>query len=438
MQIEKTEGYCCSCRTYHYAEIIAKENIVLFVLHCPVKEISTVISKDASLFIELRKKSFFDSNKNILCDNSRIRLNRIELTDSCNFHCSLCYAGASSDKNYFLPIEKCKEIAVYLKQVRASEAIFTGGEPTLHPELGSIISLFKRNGMRTGILTNGYLFAKNSLLAKQLKQKGLRRCYIQLDTFDKSLHKKMRGNDFVDEKIQALANAKQAKLKVSSISVMIKDNLSEIGKILNHIKILTPHFGEAVFLSAIRDSGRYTLPNDAYVDREEIIQAFVTYSGIKNIGTQNFWPLPRYLPIGLNVHPDCCTLLYLVFNRNDIELLDDYIDMEKFYFLLAQNKKKTFFILDAFKALLYFARSIKKGKVFIMLKILCSYLTGKGNRFIHYVMIESFVSKEYQDVQRLRSCITHHVTGKNLSCSACIFNQDFESGRTLTRYSTEW
>ncbi len=433
MVIQTTEGYCCTCHIYHQADITVKENNVLFILRCPREEKTTVVSKDASLFLELRKKSFFNGADHVPCNNSRIRLNRIELTDSCNFNCNLCYAGASGDKHYFMEMEKCREIAAYLKRNKSSEAIFTGGEPTLHPELESIISLFKKHGMRTAILTNGYILAKNPDFAKRLKQSGLRRCYIQLDTFNKELHKKMRGNDFVEEKKQALQHAKQAKLKISTISVMIKDNLPEIGTILNHIKTLTPHFGEAVFLSAIRDSGRYDLPGDVFADREDIIRAFVEHSGIKGIGTRNFWPLPKYLPIGLNVHPDCSAVLYLVFNGNTIELLDDYIDMKKFYSLLAQEKKATLFYPDACKAILYFIRSIKKGKTGMMLKILFSYLTRRGSSFIQYVMIESFSSKDYQDIQRFRSCITHHVTGANLSCSACIYNQDFESGHPLTR-----
>ncbi|MCP4135993.1 MAG: radical SAM protein [bacterium] len=435
MLINKTQSYCCDCREYHAAEFAAEDNSVFFKVQCPQKEKNILISKRADIFLRLRNKSSFVYDSSIVSHCPLF--SRVELTDKCNFHCALCYVDSAPENNSFISIEKIKKISSFLKHEKRFDVSLTGGEPTLHPELFDIIKIFKKSKFNVSIASNGYILAEDPTFALKLKQSGLDRCYIQLDTLKKDVHLKIRSNDFVEEKKRALRNLESAKVRTSTISVIIKDNVNEVGDILNLVKTLGPYFGEAVFLTAILDTGRYTLPKDLYVSKEEIIQSLIDNSGINGIGVDNFWPLPKFLPLKLNTHPDCATILYLLIKNNKIELLENYINIEKFYKLLSREKAGRKLFKAKLKGIKILVSCIRIKKIAALFHVLFSYVTNRGSCFINYVFIESFMSKYYQDKQRFNSCVTHHVIDENKSVSACMFNEHIDTIHPITRYKMQ-
>ena len=434
MVINKTESYCIDCQTYHHAEFHEENNAVFFNIDCPKEKKKLLISNHSDIFLNLRNKSYFEYD-NATMSNCSL-LNRVELTDTCNFTCALCYADSTPENNSFISLDKIKRIASFLKHEKRFNVALTGGEPTLHPELFDIIEIFKKADLNVSISSNGYTLGEDENLALKLKEKGLKKCYIQFDTLNKDVHLKMRANEYVEEKKKALLNLKRAKIKASTISVIIKDNLNEVGDILNYIKNFGPYFGEAIFVAAIQDTGRYDLPKDLYVSKEEIITSFIKNSGIEGIGVNNFWPLPKYLPISLNAHPDCATILYLLIKNKKIKLLDNYINIDKFYRLLNKEKSHSMVLKTKLKGVMILFSCIKIKKVATLFRIIFSYLTGKGSCFINYVLIESFMTKYYQDIQRFNSCVTHHVIDENVSISACKFNQHIKTTHEFTRYDS--
>jgi uncharacterized radical SAM superfamily Fe-S cluster-containing enzyme len=339
MTLKTTTVWCCDCETKHSAGIYEDNNSVLGKVPCPKKEKLVTISNDASLWKTINEKSYFDTNLKTAvskqCNNNGIRLYRLEITNACNFHCPICYANAGGNSDpFFLDLKTAKEIALFLRKGGAKEIAFTGGEPTLHPELEAIISIFKKAGIKTAILTNGIRIAQEEGYAKRLKKSGLDRAYLQFDTLNPGVHKKMRGNTLVEEKKKALQNCRKAKIKTSAITVVIKDNLGETGALVDHMKTLAPWFGEIVFVTAIREAGRFELPWDSFVFREDIIKSLVETSSIKGISIDNFYPFPVYRPFGLNIRPGSTVILPVVFINGRTELFENYIDMKKFYRLL--------------------------------------------------------------------------------------------------------
>jgi uncharacterized radical SAM superfamily Fe-S cluster-containing enzyme len=446
--------WCCDCGKEHKAETYEKDNVLYGKVPCPKKDKTTILSNDAALWKTICKKSNFSGDlvtgipggsniqkPNYTADNKSLCLYRLDITDACNFNCPICYANAGikdeGRKNFFIDIDTVKKIACNLQKRGAKEITFTGGEPTLHPELEKIISVFKKKGFRTGILTNGIRIAKEDGYAKKLKKSGLRRAYIQFDTLNEKVHEKMRGNSFVQEKKTALARGKNAKIKPSVIAVMIKDNLGETGELLEYMKTVVPMFGEIVFVTAIRETGRFNVPQDSFVYKEDIIKSLVKTANVKNIGIDNFYPYPVYRPFGMNIHPGHNVILPLVFYNGKIELFENYIDMKKFYRLLYGVKNRNTSFFTVLKALFIFLSSLNYKKTFSLLWILFCYLTKLGRTYINYVLIESFLTKDFQDFDCLNNCNAYHAGKDGQLCSACIYNQDFKSGHSWTRYTTD-
>ena len=94
-------------------------------------------------------------------DNKRIT---VELTNSCNLHCSYCLRD--EDALYhtpanFLSPELLGRILSQARQVMGiTSVVFTGGEPTLHPEFARILEVSETNGLKSSFVTNGWHFEK--------------------------------------------------------------------------------------------------------------------------------------------------------------------------------------------------------------------------------------------------------------------------------------
>src|SRR4030095_1991003 len=89
---------------------------------------------------------------------------RVELTNICNLHCSYCLRD--EDALYHTPANFLSPELLdrILKQARASlgitSVIFTGGEPTLHPDFARILEVSESNGLQSSFVTNGWHFEK--------------------------------------------------------------------------------------------------------------------------------------------------------------------------------------------------------------------------------------------------------------------------------------
>ncbi|HNQ96901.1 MAG TPA: radical SAM protein [Treponemataceae bacterium] len=427
--IHSTRSYCCDCHCYHDALYYIDSGCVFFKMLCDTPR-TTLISRHPDIYMHLWNKSYF-TTKNV---QTIPVSNRIEITNACNFTCNLCYAGASPNKNSFISLEKIARISEYLRREKRTDIGLTGGEPTLHPELLKIVSIFKKAGHIISLYSNGYLIAKEPTLAGKLKEQGVYKCFLQFDTLNPQTHQLLRNNSFVKEKLQALQNLTKAKIKVSPICVMVKENAHEVKELLDQVRAMGPYFGELIFLTAIQDTGRFTLEKGSPLLRDDIIVSIIKHSGIPGIGIEHFWPFPKFLPLEVNLHPDCATIVYLLIRNGSIELLDSYINIKRLYSLCSKMKKNTSYRVAYLKVLFLLLPCIKWTKCITVAKIIYSYITKKGGCFINYIVVESFMTRYCQDAERLHSCTSHHVLDENISVSACVFNQDGDIGSQCNRF----
>lgn len=77
-----------------------------------------------------------------------------ELTDRCNLACAHCLRETNADKRN-LPAADAERAFADAALLGFEEAIFTGGEPTLHPAFGRLVRGAVAAGLRVVIVTNG-------------------------------------------------------------------------------------------------------------------------------------------------------------------------------------------------------------------------------------------------------------------------------------------
>ena len=152
---------------------------------------------------------------------------RISVTDRCNFRCVYCMPKQVFDSDYeFLPhdellhFEEIERLAWIFRQDYGIEKIrLTGGEPLMRRHLEKLIEKLARiPGIDLTLTTNGSALAAK---AQALKDAGLKRVTVSLDSMDDKVFRVMNDVDFpvakVLEGIDAAARVGLAPVKVNMV-----------------------------------------------------------------------------------------------------------------------------------------------------------------------------------------------------------------------------
>ena len=152
---------------------------------------------------------------------------RISVTDRCNFRCTYCMPAEIFGESYkFLPkneilsFEEIARLARIFVEFGVNKLRITGGEPLLRTDLHILIAMLTgMPGMEDLTLTtNAYLLPQQ---AQRLKDAGLQRITISLDTLDDEVFKEMNGRgisiDRVLQGIDAAAAAGLAPIKINAV-----------------------------------------------------------------------------------------------------------------------------------------------------------------------------------------------------------------------------
>jgi cyclic pyranopterin phosphate synthase len=150
---------------------------------------------------------------------------RISVTDRCNFRCVYCMPREVFDSNHpFLPhaailsFEEIARLARIFVGMGVRKIRLTGGEPLVRKDLYKLVALLSDLGVDLTLTTNGSLLAKQ---ARALKEAGLTRVTVSLDSLDESTFRAMNDSDFpvakVLEGIDAAAAAGLAPIKVNVV-----------------------------------------------------------------------------------------------------------------------------------------------------------------------------------------------------------------------------
>ncbi len=111
---------------------------------------------------------------------------RISVTDRCNFRCQYCMPAEGmkwTAREELLTFEEIERIASIMVERYGVDSIrLTGGEPTIRAKLPVLIEKLANLGVDLALTTNGATLAGQ---AQTLKDAGLKRINISLDSFDR-------------------------------------------------------------------------------------------------------------------------------------------------------------------------------------------------------------------------------------------------------------
>lgn len=149
---------------------------------------------------------------------------RVSLTDRCNLRCQYCMPEegikdkvAHKDTLY---IEEVYHIIEELAQLGISKVRFTGGEPLVRKGIVDLISMTnKLPGIKEiAMTTNGLLLKK---YARELKEAGLDRVNISLDTLDRDKYKEITRGGSLEKVLEAIEISKEVGLTPIKLNTVL-------------------------------------------------------------------------------------------------------------------------------------------------------------------------------------------------------------------------
>ncbi|BFU42173.1 radical SAM protein [Krasilnikovia sp. MM14-A1004] len=232
-----------------------------------------------------------------------------DLTDTCNLRCPTCFADSSPAVESVVPmadILASVDTRISRENGRLDVLMLSGGEPTLHPQLGDLLDeLVARPVVRILLNTNGLAVARDDALLDLLARHRHRlEVYLQYDGVSERAHRLHRGADLRRIKDQAIERLSERGIFTTlTMTAALGVNEDQIGAVLKRA-LDTPYVG-GVSIQPQFGSGR-SAPID-WRDR-------LTHTGVlARLGPQTgdlvTWRDLTALPCS---HPHCCSVGYLL------------------------------------------------------------------------------------------------------------------------------
>lgn len=159
-----------------------------------------------------------------------IRDLRVSLTDRCNFRCFYCLPHGEppiAPKEQMLSYEEIEYICDIFVSLGIEKIRLTGGEPMMRRDIETIItklSKLKPSLLDLALTTNGYFLPGR---AQGLKDAGLDRITISIDSLKPETFKRMTGVDVIDKVLEGIDAAKRAGLAPIKINAVIVRGYNE-------------------------------------------------------------------------------------------------------------------------------------------------------------------------------------------------------------------
>lgn len=164
---------------------------------------------------------------------------RISVTDRCDFRCVYCMAEDMTfvPRKDVLSLEELHSVAQAFTELGVGKIRFTGGEPLIRK---NVMSLFEKVGTLPGLkelvlTSNGSQLQKYAL---PLREAGVRRINISLDSLKADRFKNLTRIGELDTVLQGIAAAKLAgfeRIKINAV-ILKGRNEDEIIDLVNYVR----------------------------------------------------------------------------------------------------------------------------------------------------------------------------------------------------------
>lgn len=225
-----------------------------------------------------------------------IRNLRLSVTDRCNLRCQYCMPEEEYrwlPKDDLLSFEEITRIVDQFTRIGVDKVRITGGEPLLRRQLSVLVQeLAKRPQLRDiAMTTNAVLLAKH---AQDLKDAGLHRVSVSLDTLDRATFQMLARRDDIERVHEGLRAAREVGFKNTKIDTVVIRGVND-GELADLVDYARSVDAEVRFIEYMDVGGATRWRMDRVVSRERILEILSTkFGSIRELPRTDAAPADRF------------------------------------------------------------------------------------------------------------------------------------------------
>ena len=340
--LEYTKSICPVCKVVVDAEVNIRADRVFLRKRCPTHgRFEALLYSDAHMYMESLRfnkpgtiplETQTDTVEGCpldcgLCPDHKQHacLGIIEVNSGCNLDCPVCFADSGHQPDGFsLSVEQvAAALDAFVRAEGEPEVVmFSGGEPTIHPQILDFLRLADDKGVRyVNLNTNGLRLAHDRKFVADLGALDKRpNIYLQFDGLTPATHVALRGRDLRAAKQKALDACAQQGLTVTLVAAVERGvNEHELGDIVR-FGIAHPAVRSVAF-QPVTHSGRHV----TFDPRTRVTNADVIHGLVDQcpdwFRSSDFFPVPCCFPT-------CRSITYLLVDGDTVVPVPRLVDIE--------------------------------------------------------------------------------------------------------------
>ncbi|MDP8932153.1 MAG: radical SAM protein [Actinomycetota bacterium] len=341
--LEYTKSICPICKALVDAEVNVRNDRVYLRKRCREHgAFEALIYSDAGMYLDsqrFNKPGSFPLRTQTevvdgcpldcgLCPDHKQHacLGLIEVNSNCNLDCPVCFAdsGRHHPDAFQLTHEQVETAldAFVGAEGEPEVVMFSGGEPTLHPQILEFLAMARDKGIKRRVLnTNGIRLANDAAFVQALCSLGCH-VYLQFDGFEPDTHLALRGRDLRAVKEAALEHCAAAGVTVSLTATVEKGlNEHEIGAIVR-FGIRHPAVNSVVFQPTTHAGRMVAFDPLERMTNPDVIKAIAAQVP-EWLRVSDFFPVPCCFPT-------CRSVTYLLVDGDEVVTIPRLIQLEDY------------------------------------------------------------------------------------------------------------
>ncbi len=213
---------------------------------------------------------------------------RISVTDRCNYRCQYCMPLDEYDwidKTELLRFEEIERLAGLFLRLGVEKLRITGGEPLVRKDLEQLIGkLSVLPGLKDlSLTTNGSFLAQKAVV---LKEAGLSRINVSLDTLDPEKFKRITKRGTLEAVLEGIEAAKQAGLVPLKINAVVVRGVND-DEILELTRFSRDNGLLLRFIEYMDVGNANTWSLEKTVTKREILDVIQSHFPLREIGRRD-------------------------------------------------------------------------------------------------------------------------------------------------------
>jgi len=435
--LEYTKSICPVCKRVLDGELNVREGRVILRKRCPEHgPFEALVYSDADLYMsqlrynkpgtiplefqtEVREGCPLDCG---MCPDHKQHscLGIIEVNSGCNLDCPICFADAGHQPDGFaLSLDQvARMLDAFVAAEGQPEVVqFSGGEPTIHPDIVTFIEMAKARGIKAVMLnTNGIRIARDDAFLAELARVRPH-IYLQFDGLDERTHRAIRGRDLREVKQRALDRCAEVGLSVTLVAAIERGvNEEEIGEIVrfgvHHPAVMSVAF------QPVTHSGRHL----AFDPLERLTNADVMH--LLADQAPEWFRVPDFVPVPC-CFPACRSICYAVVDGDGLLPLTRLLDVDQYLDYVANRMLPDPAVRDALERM-FSASALPGAERALLLCQECGIDLPKALadvwKSVFMVVVQDFQDPYTLNVRQLMKCCVAEIVPDGRIIPFCAYN----------------